>query len=171
MEIDWSLFWNAFGAIGTTIGSLITAAAVIVAVIQYKQPLIKRVKITTSTTIPFRGNELGERHLCISLMNKGIRSVIITNIYLNAGHKNILINDLMVDFNSNNFKANFPKELSPESIFQVHIPYTQLSDLFAKLVNSKEIAPNQKIKILATDTTLGSYFCNTKLTALKIVKL
>ena len=33
--MDWNLFWSAFGAIGTTFGSLITAVAVIVAVYQY----------------------------------------------------------------------------------------------------------------------------------------
>ena len=31
--MDWSLFWDAFGAIGTTAGSLITAIAVVVAVV------------------------------------------------------------------------------------------------------------------------------------------
>lgn len=171
MEIDWSLFWSAFGAIGTTVGSLITAIAVIVAVIQYKQPLIKRLKITASTSIPVLNNELGEEHLCISLMNTGIRPVIITNICLNVGHKNIFVNNYMVDFNSNDFKAIFPKELPPESIFQVNISYIQLSNLIDKVLNSKEITPNHKIKILVTDTTSGKYYCKTKLTAKNIVKI
>lgn len=33
--MDWDLFGSAFGAIGTTVGSLITAIAVVVAVYQY----------------------------------------------------------------------------------------------------------------------------------------
>lgn len=33
---DWNLFWNAFGAIGTTVGSIATAVAVIVALWQTK---------------------------------------------------------------------------------------------------------------------------------------
>ena len=37
-NIDLTIFWDAFGAIGTTLGSLITAIAVVVAVYQYKQP-------------------------------------------------------------------------------------------------------------------------------------
>lgn len=41
VSMDWNIFWAAFGAIGTTIGSLITASAVVVAVKQYKQPLKK----------------------------------------------------------------------------------------------------------------------------------
>ena len=32
--MDWNLFWSAFGAIGTTVGSLITGVAVVVAVKQ-----------------------------------------------------------------------------------------------------------------------------------------
>ena len=58
--MDWQLFWTAFGAIGTTLGSLITAIAVVVAVIQYKQPLKKQVKLTVGTSIPVYGKELGE---------------------------------------------------------------------------------------------------------------
>ena len=49
--MDWQLFWTAFGAVGTTLGSLITAIAVVVAVIQYKQPLKKQVKLTVGTSI------------------------------------------------------------------------------------------------------------------------
>ena len=58
--MDWQLFWTAFGAVGTTLGSLITAIAVVVAVIQYKQPLKKKVKLTVGTSIPVYGKELGE---------------------------------------------------------------------------------------------------------------
>lgn len=43
--MDWQLFWAAFGAIGTTIGSLITAIAVVIAVRQYRQPLTKNLKL------------------------------------------------------------------------------------------------------------------------------
>lgn len=50
--MDWILFWTAFGAIGTTLGSLITAIAVAIAVRQYKQPLVKRLKIEFSSAIP-----------------------------------------------------------------------------------------------------------------------
>lgn len=39
--MDWNLFWSAFGAIGSTLGSFITAIALIVAIKQYKQPLKK----------------------------------------------------------------------------------------------------------------------------------
>ena len=103
--------------------------------------------------------------------NTGIRPVIITNIYLNSGRKNLVINNLMVDFQSDDLRAKFPKELSPESIVEVYIPYSKLSDSFIDLLNRKEIAPNQKIKILATDTTSGKYYCLQRLTAKRIAKV
>lgn len=59
--MDWNLFWNAFGAVGTTAGSLITAIAVVVAVRQYKQPLIKKLKISFTTGfVVINDNSLGE---------------------------------------------------------------------------------------------------------------
>lgn len=169
-KLDWNIFWNAFGAIGTTIGSLITAVAVVVAVVQYKQPLIKKVKITFSTAFPVFDFGLGESFYCITISNTGIRPIIITNIYLNAGKKNIIINKLMTDLDPNHPGSNFPKELSPESSFAVYISYADLSKSFIDLLNRHEINPNQKIKILVTDTTSGEHYYEIKQTAKRIAE-
>jgi hypothetical protein len=168
--LDWSLFWSAFGAIGTTIGSMITAVAVVVAVVQYKQPLIKKVRITFSTAFPVFDYGLGESFYCITVSNTGIRPIIITNIYLNAGKKNIVINKLMTDLDPNNSGSNFPKELSPEGSFAVYIPCSELSKSIIKLLERNEISPYQKIKVLVTDTTSGKHYCRIKSTAEKIAK-
>ncbi len=169
--MDWSIFWTAFGAIGTTVGSLITAIAVLVAVIQYKQPLKKRIKITVSTSFPVFDYGLGESYLCISLANTGVRTVIITNIYLNAGRKNYVINNLMVDLQNDDTRVKFPKELLPENVIEVHIPYVKLSESFTDLIYRSDIYPNKRIKVLATDTSSGKYYCKTKLKAKHIAKL
>ena len=134
--MNWSLFWNAFGAIGTTIGSLITAIAVVVAVVQYKQPLTKKIKIALSTAFPVFDSGLGESFHCITVSNTGIRPVIITNIYLHAGKKNLVINKLMTDLDVNNLGSVYPKELSPESSFAVYISYAKLSEAFSDLLES-----------------------------------
>lgn len=77
--MDWNLFWNAFGAVGTTAGSLITAIAVVVAVRQYKQPLIKKLKISFTTGfVVMNDNSLGETLHCITVSNTGIRPIVIT---------------------------------------------------------------------------------------------
>ena len=158
--MDWQLFWTAFGAIGTTLGSLITAIAVVVAVIQYKQPLKKKVKLTVGTSIPVYGKELGEDCLSISLANTGIRDVVITNIYLDTGTKKLVVNNLMVDFTNENLCVLFPKKLPPEEI----IPYANLAHALLDLVNRKAIKPTQKIRIVATDTTAGEYRSEWKFT-------
>ncbi|MDP4119608.1 MAG: hypothetical protein Q8876_00920 [Bacillota bacterium] len=168
--MDWSVFWNAFGAIGTTIGSLITAVAVVVAVVQYKQPLIKKVRITFSTAFPVYDYGLGESFYCITVSNTGIRPIIITNIYLNTGKNNLVINKLMTDIDHNNLGCHFPRELSPESSFAVYISYSELSKSFIDLLNRHEISPYQKIKVLVTDTTSGNHYCKIKTTAERIAK-
>lgn len=168
--MDWSIFWSAFGAIGTTIGSLITAIAVVVAVIQYKQPLIKKAKITFSTVFPTYDLGLGDSYFCITISNTGIRPIIITNIYLTVGKKNLIINKLMTDLDPNNPGSNFPKELSPEGSFSVYIPYVELSKSFVDLLNRHEISPNQKVRILATDTTSGRHFCRINSTAKRLAE-
>ncbi len=169
--MDWNLFWSAFVAIGTTIGSITTAIAVVVAVVQYKQPLSKRIKITVNTSIPISDCGLDENYLCISIANTGVRTVFITNIYLNTRNKNIVINKLMMDLQNPYSEVAFPKELTPESVVQVYIPYSKLSDYFSHLANQNIISKNQKIKILATDTTLGEHYFKTKLKAKDIMDL
>ena len=162
--MDWQLFWTAFGAIGTTVGWLSTAIAVVVAVIQYKQPLKKKVKLTVGTSIPVYGKELGEDCLSISLANTGIRDVVITNIYLDTGTKKLVVNNLMIDFTNKNLCVLFPKKLSPEEITEVWIPYANLARALLDLVNRKAIKPTQKIRIVATDTTAGKYRSEWKFT-------
>ena len=155
--MDWQLFWTAFGAIGTTLGSLITAIAVVVAVIQYKQPLKKQIKLTVGTSIPVYGKELGEDCLSISLANTGIRDVVITNIYLDTGTKKLVVNNLMVDFPNESLRVLFPKKLPPEEIAEVWTTYANFAHALLDLVSRKAIKPTQKIRIVATDTTAGEY--------------
>ena len=168
--MDWNIFWSAFGAIGTTVGSLITAIAVVVAVVQYKQPLIKKLKISFSTAFPVFGCELGESYYCITTANTGVRPIIVTNIYLSTGKRNFVINNLMTDLDPNNHGTDFPNELTPESYFAVYISYKKLSEAFIDLLNRNEVNPNKKLKILVTDTTSGKHYCKTKLTAKRIAK-
>ena len=79
--MDWNMFWTAFGAIGTTIGSFITAIAVVIAVRQYKQPLIKKMKIKFTTGfVVMNDNSLGETLHCIAVSNSGIRPIVMFSV-------------------------------------------------------------------------------------------
>lgn len=169
--MDWNIFWSAFGAIGTTIGSLITAIAVVVAVVQYKQPLKKRVDVKLSTAFPVFDSGLGDSYYCITVSNTGIRPIIITNIYLNVGKKNLVVNKLMIDISEMEMSVDFPKELSPENSFEVYISYDDLAKAFVDLLNRSEINLHQKVRVLATDTTSGKHFSRRKSTVKQMARI
>lgn len=158
--MDWMLFWTAFGAIGTTVGSLITAIAVVVAVVQYKQPLRKQIKITTGWAyIPFFAVEdmSLECFFSISIGNTGVRNVTITNVYLETKTKRLLVQNLMVDMSNWRSRVSFPKELPPEGIIPILIPCTQLKKALFDLLGQKELTLQDKLRVLTTDTTEGEY--------------
>lgn len=88
-------FWSAFGAIGTTLGSLITAGAVVIAVRQYKLPMKRKLEIhfnRASVMPPFE--EIDNDFFVIAVSNIGIRDVKITGIYIKIGDYDI------IDFNT-----------------------------------------------------------------------
>ena len=93
--MDWNLFWSAFGAIGTTVGSLITAIAVVIAVKQYKQPLEKKIIVSYGMTVPIMSdNSMGRYHTYIDAKNTGIRDITITGFYFRTKKKNYYLNNM-----------------------------------------------------------------------------
>lgn len=83
------LFWTAFGAVGTTLGPLATAIAVIIAVIQYRQPLVKKLNIRFVSAFHVSRIRAGEHLLSINIANTGIRDIVISNVYLSIGKKKL----------------------------------------------------------------------------------
>lgn len=93
--MDWYLFWTAFGAIGGTIGSIATAAAVIVALWQTKYNYKKKLKLSFSnniTIVPENGNKF-YHYVGVTITNIGNRDVIIKNwgFILNNGSKMMIV--------------------------------------------------------------------------------
>ena len=151
-------FWNAFEAIGTTVGSFITAIAVVVAVIQYKQPLAKRVNINISTAIPIFDIFPKEAYYCFSVSNTGVRPIFISNVYLYTRRKKFVINNILISLGPGSSIVSFPIELKPENCFDMFVSYNQLSEAFRNLIATKNVKPNQRIKVLVIDTTSGKYY-------------
>lgn len=164
--MDWDLFWSAFGAIGTTVGSMITAIAVVVAVYQYKQPLKKRIRITfNSGLIVFPFDDSDDQIYSINVGNTGIRPVVLTNIYFKVGKNNLVLNNLE---HSDLSKTQFPCTLNQEEAVAMHISCLRLREVLAKMIAENKIPGSAKIKILVTDTTGGEYIHNTKCKASQI---
>lgn len=166
-SMDWTLFWTAFGAIGTTLGSLITAIAVVVAVWQYKQPLIKKLKIefTSAFTV---GHSIDL--YCVSVANTGVRSVNISNIYLNVGKKNLIINLAQFSPPSKN-SIQFPVELQPEQRIQMFLEQSRFTGFFREALNSGSLKATTKVKVVVTDQTGGRHYHRTGCTVRQLASL
>ena len=163
--MDWNLFWSAFGAIGTTFGSLITAVAVIVAVHQYRQPFVKKIKTDFSVGIPIMtNNTCGDLIFTISVSNTGIRDIEVTNIYLNVGSKNLVLNKVCI------MDVAFPHLLEQEKSLSMYIPCSSIAVQIASMVASGEINEKTKIKVLTTDSAGKKYYFKTKYSAGSIIK-
>lgn len=166
--MDWNIFWSAFGAIGTTIGSLITAAAVVIAVKQYKQPLKKVIKVEFTSAVSI--DEISRRSLCfycISIKNKGIRTLQINSINIKGNKKKLWINN--AQFNSN-AKVNLPTKVEPEESKDFLFEIENFKNALRKAVTDKVLSKNQRLIIFATDSLGDNYYCKTQISIRQIVK-
>lgn len=125
--MDWNIFWQAFGAIGTTIGSFITAGAVIVAVMQYRQPFAKKIKIDFSAAM-VNFEEEPKMYYQITFINKGIRKCTITSLYIRGKVNDLYIFPPCNIPNCNN--PQFPVTLEQEQDCKMFFEYNEFRGLF-----------------------------------------
>ena len=172
--MDWNLFWSAFGAIGSTVGSVATAIALIIAIRQYKQPLVKRINISYSTAFPVMANNtIGMISFAITVSNIGVRPIVLSNIYLNIGSKNLILNNVL---HPELPAVNFPVNLDQEEAVTMYLPYEEIGSQISKLIENNEISALDAVKILVTDTTGGNHYkkiknCTAKKFAESAIKL
>lgn len=158
--MDWNLFWSAFGAIGTTVGSLITACAVLIAVKQYRQPLEKRIKVDVCAAISsdMLGNIL--EFVCISIKNKGVRTIQIKSVNIQGNGKVLWLNNAQYE---SNVKVEFPTKIEPEECKDYYFERGIFKAELKKAIEKGVINPNKKLIVFATDSIGDRYFCKTKL--------
>ena len=154
-------FWTAFGAIGTTLGSLITAGAVIVAVRQYKLPMRKELKIVFSRSLIFPPIEnIKNDYYCVNISNIGIRNIRIKGIYLNIG--NYAIMDKNKDMQLPNNRVNFPIILEPEDDLEFILLGEKIDDAIKDSIENGTLKPFDKVKIHVQDSSGKNYFYKIK---------
>lgn len=166
--MDWNLFWSAFGAIGTTIGSLITAGAVVVAVKQYKQPLEKLIKVEFTSAVSI--DEISGEPLsfyCISVKNKGIREVQINSLNILGKKKKVWINNAQFDSNA---KIILPVKLVPEESKDFLFEWEKFRGILKKSVEDNILKRNEKVIIMATDSLGCNYICKTNIKIKSLMK-
>ena len=157
---QWSLFWSAFGAIGTTLGSMITAIAVVVAVKQYKQPITKLIKVSHGTQFPIYEQGVGNACIFISIKNWGVRPVKISAIYLKAKDKNLFLNNVQTPQLP---QIRFPVELQQEEKIDFSMDYEQLDEEIVKLTEQGVIKRKCDLRIMVCDTLGKEYFDKKKI--------
>ncbi len=166
--MNWEIFWSAFGAIGTTIGSLLTAGAVLIAVKQYKQPLEKIVKVEFKAAISL--DTISSKPLnfyCITVKNKGIRHVQINSINIQGNKKILWINNAQYDHSYT--KINLPVKIAPEESIDFFFEVGDFKIQLKKAVENKVFKEKQKLVIFITDSLGDNYFCKTKIAINKII--
>ena len=163
------MFWTIFGAVGTTFGTLVTAIAVIIAIHQYKQPIIKGISIRFSLGLPLMDNNtLGKELFVISVSNSCLRNINITGIFVNVDNKDIadIYDKMQYPFH----KITFPKTISPEDNIEYRILLVTLKDTIKNGIERKELRSNGKMKIHVRDSSGKNYYKKLKCTASDFLK-
>lgn len=165
--MDINLFWNAFGAIGGTLGAVATFIAVIVALWQTKLNYKKKLKVSFSdkhSIVATNENKI-INYIGLTVTNIGNREVFIKNwgYYLNNNTINIILPD--TSFIGKLFQVELPYKLQIEE--SITLQYE--TNLFCKsldiCIKDSKLQPNKKIKFFVTDSTGKQYFVYTDKTA------
>ena len=166
--MDWNIFWSAFGAIGTTLGSMVTAIAVIIAVKQYKQPLKKIIQVKMSCAFSsdmYSGKPLD--FYCISIKNRGIRPVEINSICIRGNKKNLWINNM--EFISN-ARIGLPIKIDAEQNKDYLFEVNNFKNGIREAVEKKILSKRNKLIIFVTDSLGDEYVCKTNIRVGGLIK-
>lgn len=150
--MDWNLFWEAFGAIGTTIGSLVTAGAVVVAVNQYKQPIEKKIKVIFRSVTQEEA-ESDNRYVSIEIHNKGVRELTIWCVYIKGWLKDLYLNQSMQVQTEG--PGTLPAVLKPEAGVNLLFREEKFIDIIKKDVDPGKM--KKKIILILIDSTGDQY--------------
>lgn len=124
--MNWDIFWSAFGAIGTTAGTFVTAFAFLLAYRQYKLSKETRLKVKLKCIKHYEGDDI-ERFLMFDFTNIGLIELFVCNIALNAfGEEYNLTRFIELKRIANNCETEFPIEVTKSQSASVAITYEAL---------------------------------------------
>lgn len=160
------LFWTIFGAIGTTIGSLATAAAVVVALWQTKHTNKKKLKLRyneSSLVNPNTGENVGD-YIAVTVTNIGNREVIITDWSIICTKERARRAVIMTEMQGL-LKTSLPHRLPIEESIDLSYKRNFFVACISDMIKKQEIPPNKKVKFQIMDTTGKRYYIYSKLIA------
>lgn len=176
---DWSVFWTAIGAIGSTVGSFVTAIAIIVALWQTKYPYKKRLKLAFSdcTTIAIETSMDFPKLVSLDISNVGNRDIYIQEWGYILRKKNRV--QILSQVSAEKFPALIRKKLFPA--LPIYIPVEQTEALYfeqklflnsvLECVDEKTLHKSQKIKIYVIDSSGKQYVVKTKKTVAQLLEM
>lgn len=157
IDVNWNLFWNAFGAIGTTFSAIATTVAVIVALWQTKIAYRKKIKIEFKENSIFQAwNGSGLEHVVIfKISNVGNRNITLNSlsIHLDGGYTIALFPDKFRDKT-----IEFPYLLNIETSTEIIMRYSQFVQYLADIVEKDPMLADKKMLIMVTDS-VGDEYC------------
>lgn len=161
--MDVTLFWTAFGAIGSSLGALIGAIALIVALKAYKLPMKKKLKANmnlSSMINPINSFEV----YSIKVSNDGFRPISIENVSFAAEKSTLFLDMLWKNTILEPYEPQFPVRLEQGEATTVYLPTKQLNSELRRMIESSRIIPNERIVLLIRESTGSEHRIKTNYT-------
>ena len=165
--MDWTLVWTAVGAIGTSVGSLITAITVVVAVRQYLQPITKKIEVAYGSSIPVFDNKLGDHYIHIKVNNRGLREITINSFDMFYKKKTFFINRAQANLGS---LIEFPFVLTPGQSCTFFMSHDNLKGALNEYVKDKTLRRQARLSFGIIDASGDTHRCRKKLSVAKMLR-
>lgn len=170
---DSTLRWTMIGAMGSWVGSLFGAIALIISLFALWLPQKVKLKVAMSCGMMLSqmpGIEKIDAYI-ITVKNVGMRAVTINNVYLNFGARrqgDIFVGMLNKDSPLEFYTPTFPKRLEQGESFDY---YLLRNKLVAGLAHYEEKTPlNAPLFIRVDEVTTGNQYHKTKWTLETFIK-
>lgn len=163
-SFDWNLFWNAFGAIGATVGSLATALTVFIAIKQLQQP--KEIKIRNKEFVKMKISLNQNPIFHIRYFNDCLRTVFIESVgyYIDDQYIGLTSEDAKINLVGSKDNQTFPCVLTENAFLDISIEYGILKQKIKCYLKENKKDVNSKISFGYED----AYIIQHKLESLSI---
>lgn len=161
---DWNLFWSAFGAIGTTVGSIATAVAVIVALWQTKFNEKKKLRISFSDSSvvysPYQHSKVDV--ICLNVVNIGNRTVILVNWgFRHSNKKGSGLIGLNPSILESAYNPKLPHDLPIEATVTLFWEKVFFERAIAEEISCGHLKSNKRVVFFVADSTGKIYTIKT----------
>ena len=159
---DKILFWTAFGAIGTTLGSFATTIAVIVALWQTKYSTKKKLKLVFNDNIKIYNSVTSQvlnEYIGITIINVGNRDIVISDwaMIIEKDVRQKIMTQLQ-----GVLKVELPKKLEIEQSLDLSYEKKYFLRAVHDAVEKNKSLINKKIKFQVMDSTGKKYYIYSK---------